>query len=131
MIFIDTSAIYALADRADPWHQAAKERFEGLLRGGERPLTHNYVLIESMALLQHRLGLDAAIQFGRDARAFVIEWIGEKTHEKVLNSLRVVSRREVSFVDHVSFFVMRSRGVRVALAFDRHFEAEGFGIFGS
>lgn len=31
MIFLDTSAIYAMADRADPNHERAKERFEGLL----------------------------------------------------------------------------------------------------
>jgi predicted nucleic acid-binding protein len=32
-------------------------------------------------------------------------------------------------VDHVSFIVMRSRGVDTALAFDPDFEAEGFRLF--
>lgn len=35
MIFLDTSAIYALADRADPRHQHAKARFQALLDAGE------------------------------------------------------------------------------------------------
>ena len=57
MIFLDTSAIYALADRGDPRNEVAKERFQAVLQGGEGMLTHNYVLVESMALIQHRLGL--------------------------------------------------------------------------
>lgn len=40
---------------------------------GEDLLTHNYVLVESMALLQARLGLKAAIKLGADATMFVVD----------------------------------------------------------
>lgn len=129
MIFLDTSAIYAMADRADPRHQQAKERFQALLDAGERVLTHNYVLVESVALIQHRLGLAAALKVGESARAFEIEWVDRSRHDEAVRRLAGASRRRVSLVDHVSFLVMRARAVNTALAFDPDFEAEGFRLF--
>ncbi len=38
-------------------------------------------------------------------------------------------KRRVSFVDHVSFLVMKSRGIEKALAFDPDSSAEGFSDF--
>ncbi len=56
MIFVDTSAIFALADGIDARHDEATRAFDALLRTGRRLFTHSYVLVESMALLQRRLG---------------------------------------------------------------------------
>lgn len=130
MIFLDTSAIYALADARDPRHPIARERFRTLLAAGERLVTHNYVLLESMALLQSRLGLSTALKLATDARAFDIEWVDETTHHEAVHHLARRGRRQVSFVDQVSFLVMRRRGIRSALAFDPDFEHEGFTLFG-
>ena len=129
MIFLDTSAIYALADRQDPRHEQAKERFRALLVAGEGILTHNYVLVEAIALVQSRLGLDAAVKSARDSRAFEIEWIDEASHEQAVRRLARIGKRQVSSVDQISFLVMRRRGVRSALAFDPDFEDEGFQVF--
>jgi len=128
MIFLDTSAIYALADRRDPHHDLAKERFQALLDVGEEVLTHNYVLVEAMALVQSRLGLEAAVRLAEDCRAFRVEWVDEATHEEAIRRLARSAKRRVSLVDQVSFLVMRRRGVRVALAFDSDFEEVGFQI---
>jgi predicted nucleic acid-binding protein len=129
MIFLDTSAIYALADQADPQHAQAKERLQVVLESGVEIFTHNYVLVEAMALIQSRLGLGAAVRLARDSRAFVIEWVDEATHEEAVRRLARQGRQGVSFVDQVSFLVMRRRGVGIALAFDADFEAEGFRLF--
>jgi len=126
MIFLDTSAIYAMADREDPLHERAKERFQALLDAGEGILTHNYVLVEAMALVQSRLGVSAALKLARDCRAFDVEWVDETTHAEAVRRLARLGKRRVSFVDLVSFLVMRRRGVRMALAFDPDFESEGF-----
>jgi predicted nucleic acid-binding protein len=80
MIFLDTSAIYAWADAADPNHPIAVRRLRLILEAGEGLLTHNYVLVESMALLQARLGLAADIKLAKDATTFVIEWVDEDLH---------------------------------------------------
>ncbi|NJD69117.1 MAG: VapC toxin family PIN domain ribonuclease [Candidatus Methylomirabilota bacterium] len=129
MIFLDTSAIYAMADQADPQHERAKERFEALLDMGERILTHNYVLVETMALIQSRLGMTAALKLAHDCRVFDIDWIDEATHGEAVRCLTESAKRRVSLVDQVSFLVMRRRGVRTALAFDQDFEREGFQVF--
>lgn len=126
MIFLDTSAIYAMADRADPLHEAAREGFRALLEAGEDVLTHNYVLVESIALLHTRLGLPAALKLAQDSRAFTVEWVDERTHEDAVRRLSRRPGRRVSLVDQVSFLVMRRRGVQRALAFDPDFEKEGF-----
>lgn len=63
MIFLDTSAVYALADQDDPNHGEALMAFRRLLGDGEDILVHNYILVEAAALLQRRLGLDSALQF--------------------------------------------------------------------
>lgn len=129
MIFLDTSAIYALADRRDPNHELAKARFQALLDAGEETLTHNYVLVESMALIQHRLGLAAALKLARDADAFIIEWIDKTIHEEAVRRLARTRKRQVSLVDHVSFLIMRARGIETALAFDPDFADEGFQLY--
>jgi len=128
VIFFDTSAVYALADRADPNYATARERFSRILRSGDRLLTHNYVLAESFALLQHRLGLSSAVAFARSARAFEIEWIAEETHAVAV--LRWSGgKRTLSFVDHMSFVVMERRGIEEAFAFDPDFETAGFRLY--
>ncbi len=129
MIFLDTSAIYALADRADPNHRRVTECLRGALEAGETLLTHNYVLVESMALLQRRLGVDAAVRFARDAETFEVVWVDESTHGEAVARLEKAGTRDVSLVDAVSFLVMRKRGIRTALAFDRDFAAAGFRLY--
>jgi predicted nucleic acid-binding protein len=59
-VFVDTSALYALLDRADAHHKQAVATWTDLLNGDERFVTSNYVFVESFALTQSRLGMDAA-----------------------------------------------------------------------
>lgn len=131
MIFLDTSAIYAWADAADPNHHAAVRRLQAVLDAGEELLTHNYVLVESLALLQARLGVAAALKLAKDSTAFVIEWVDDDVHASGIRELERSKKRHVSLVDCISFLVMRRRGVTVAFAFDPDFNSAGFELFDS
>jgi predicted nucleic acid-binding protein len=126
LIFVDTSALYALADRADRNHDEARLRFSAVLNAAEGLVTHNYVLVESIALIQNRIGPAAALDLARTADNFEIEWVDEKLHQEAIRALARSPKRRISFVDQVSFLVMRGRGVETALAFDSDFEREGF-----
>ena len=129
MIFLDTSAFYALADTADPNHKRAKTHFQQALDAGEELLVHNYILAESVALLQNRLGLDQALQFLRESENFHIHWITRQDHKKGVELLNKRRRRGLSLVDCVSFVVMRRYRVKKALAFDADFEREGYQVY--
>ena len=128
MIFVDTSAIYAWADAADPNHRTAVRRLQAVLDRGDDLLTHNYVLLESTALIQARLGLPAAVGLAQDAESFVVAWVDEELHGQAVRELGRMKKRQISLVDHVSFLVMKKRGVGVAFAFDPDFVAAGFSL---
>jgi predicted nucleic acid-binding protein len=128
--FVDTSAIYAWADTADANHRVAVARLERLLDAGEELLTHNYVLVESMALLQSRLGLAAASKLAGDARQFTVDWIDESMHAAGIQALTRSRQRQLSLVDQISFLVMKERGVTAAFAFDPDFIRAGFRLAG-
>lgn len=131
MIFLDTSAIYALADEADPNHARAVELFRRALDLDGDILVHNYILVEAAALLQSRLGLRSALQFLRDGEGFQVHWVSPDDHRRAAALLAERGRRGLSLVDCASFVVMREHGLREALAFDLDFEGEGFTLYAS
>jgi predicted nucleic acid-binding protein len=126
-VFVDTSAFFALLDRDDANHGKAKKAWSDLIGSDRTLMTSNYVIVESSALIQHRLGVEALRGFYEDVLPLInIEWIGESTHRSGMSALLAASRRRLSLVDCVSFEVMREAGVRTAFAFDPHFEEQGF-----
>ncbi|MBI5025721.1 MAG: PIN domain-containing protein [Nitrospirae bacterium] len=127
IIFVDTSAFYALLDRDDANHQKAKKTWSDLLNPENALITSNYVLVESFALIQHRLGLEAVRGFQEDLLPLInIEWINAETHKSGVSALLVASKRKLSLVDCVSFEIMRTFGIKMVFAFDPHFKEQGF-----
>lgn len=126
-IFIDTSAIYALIDRDDADHKKAKKIWIDLLNSENILITSNYVLVESFALIQNRLGLKAVRGFQEDMLPLInIEWVNAETHKSGMSALLAASKRKLSLVDCVSFEIMRTLGIKRAFAFDPHFKEQGF-----
>ena len=125
--FVDTSAFYAVLDADDRNHLGARTEWESLLRAGDILLTTNYVLLELLALLQHRIGLPAVRSFQEDICPLLrMEWVDESIHDGGMAGVLSAQRRNVSMVDNVSFFVMRRLGIRDAFVFDPHFSEQGF-----
>lgn len=129
MIFIDTSAFYALADKADQNHEKAKAAFARMLASDEYLFTHNYILIETAALLQRRLGLVSATAFLREISAFQIRWIDATAHKISFQYFLRYGKRNLSFVDCVSFAIMKDEDAKVAFAFDSDFNKFGFTLY--
>ena len=125
--FVDTSAIYAVMDADDDRHQAARREWERLLDGRETLHTTNYVLIETMALLQNRIGMEALMTFTTDILpVLTVFWVGEGLHLSAHHALLVSARRNLSLVDCASFEAMRQLGLESAFCFDSHFAEQGF-----
>ncbi len=131
MIFLDTSAAYAIADSADPNHDHASDWIRSVLQRHETVLTHNYAVIESVALIQRRLGLQAALVFIRGTGLLRVHWVTRDEHQMAVDLLEQRDKLTLSLVDCVSFVVMRALNVSAALAYDSDFEREGFTTSGS
>jgi len=127
MVFVDTSALLAILDADDANHGEAREVWHGLLNQDATLLCTNYVLLETFALVQHRLGLEALAIFQNDvAPVLTIRWVDEQVHAAAVAALLIARRRKLSLVDCVSFEIARRSSVEIAFAFDRHFAEQGF-----
>jgi predicted nucleic acid-binding protein len=90
-------------------------------------VTHNYALVETCALVQNRLGLEALRSFQQEiVPLLTIEWGKRPQHESAVAAVLAANRKKLSLVDCVSFTVMRDAGIQKAFAFDRHFTEQGF-----
>ena len=126
-VFIDTSAFLAVLDADDESHRRADGSWRKLLASDLSLATTNYVLVETFALAQSRLGLDAVRSLRHDVIPVLrVIWVEAELHEAGATALLTAGRRRLSLVDCVSFEVMRREGIRQALAFDRHFAEQGF-----
>ncbi len=126
-VFIDTSAFYAMLDRDDENHRKAKATWVNLLKNEDTLVTNNYVLVETFALIQHRLGMDAIRGFQNDILPLVnIEFVVQELHRSGMSGLLSASRRNLSLVDCVSFEMMRAFEINMVFAFDPHFKELGF-----
>jgi len=126
-VFVDTSGFYAVFDRDDANHAEAKSAWTRLVQGENILLTNNYVLVETAALLQHRLGIAAVRVFQEDVMPLLqVNWISEQRHRAGMDAALAAGRKKLSLVDCVSFATMRENGVRLAFCFDAHFREQGF-----
>jgi uncharacterized protein len=127
--FVDTSAFLAVLGRDDDNHERAKSAWKNLLERRTPLVTSSYVLSETIAILQHRIGVDAVRVFHQDIYPILtIEWVGGDLHEKGMGGVLAANHRDLSLTDCVSFEIMRQRGIRKAFAFDKHYKKQGFDI---
>ena len=124
---VDTSALYAYLDERDANHAAARDAFRSLLDTGERLTTHNYVVAESCALVQRRLGALAVRSLLDDVLPVIeVRFVDESIHRMAAAAMLGSVSRSVSMVDWTSFVLMRELGIERALAFDADFSQQGF-----
>ena len=129
MTFVDTSALIALLDGSETKHTACAREWRQLLADDEPLVTSSYVLVETYALAQRRLGIDAVRTLTTDyVPLLAVDWIDETVHGAGLASLLTANRRELSLVDCVSFEIMRRRDIAKAFALDADFTKQGFSV---
>ena len=129
-LLVDTSAFYALADRGDGNHAAAR-RALGRFATSERELvTTTYVFDETVTLVRGRLGHKAAVSMGE--RLLASGWcrlleVSSELRRSAWDIFVRHSDQVFSFTDCTSFAVMRAMGLSEAFTFDRQdFGAAGF-----
>jgi predicted nucleic acid-binding protein len=129
MIFVDTSAFLAVLITDDLNHPRAIEFWRTLLEEEHVLLTNNYVLVESIVIIQKRLGLSMVRDFHEKLLPLVnIEWIDENQHKSSIRFVLAANRRKLSFVDCSSFETMRRLKIEKVFTFDEHFREQGFEV---
>jgi len=127
--FVDTSAWFALANRADAAHDAVRRALRDF-RGG-RLATSNFVLDETVSLCRYRLGHEAATRVGQallDPDTVDLLRITPADEQAAWQLFRERADQRYSFTDCTSFSLMRRLGIGVAIALDADFQTEGFEV---
>jgi predicted nucleic acid-binding protein len=126
-IFIDTSALLAILDADDSHHKNAKAIWIRLISKEETIICSNYVLVETFALVQSRLGLEAVRTLQEDILPIItVEWVDEATHRAGVTGVLTAMRKKLSLVDCINFDIMRKLGIKEVFAYDPHFKEQGF-----
>ena len=129
IVFVDTSGIFAYLVQDDYMHVRAKAVFQSFAENNTQLLTSSYVLVETTALLQRRIGGDAVIDFLNKIQPLLdVIWVDEYWHTKAINRLITLNQKKVSLVDCLSFVIMDAREIGTAFSFDNHFEKNGFSL---
>jgi predicted nucleic acid-binding protein len=129
VIFIDTSALLALVNTQDEFHNEAKNQWNAFLESKETLLGNNYVVLESISLIQRRFGMEWIQALQTEILSLIeIAWIDEDQHQAALNTFLTANRRQLSLVDCSSFDTMRRLGIEKVFTFDEHFQEQGFQV---
>ena len=122
-LFLDTSGLLCIFDRADSRHQSASILF----RQSAKLITTNYVLTEFLPLaMSRKLHRTSSLFFLRDLVTLPrlqLFWINETMHERAMKLIENRLDKNYSTCDAVSFIVMRERKISDALTTDHLFRA--------
>lgn len=128
-VYVDTSAFLAVLNADDRFHSHARGRWQNLIEAGLPLICNNYVLVETIAVLQNRLGVEAVIAFRNDVSPVLsILWVDEDLHQRAMGALVAARGRRLSLIDCTSFESMRQAGLRQAFTFDPNFAEQGFEV---
>ena len=124
-LFVDTSVLYAAADRSDRWNARAKE----ILTAGEPLVLSDHVLVETWLLAERRLGRDAAERLweGIKRSGCAVETATAADLEVAWAIGDAFPDQGFSIVDRTSFAVMQRLGLSRVATFDDHFAVFRYG----
>lgn len=128
-VFVDTGAWYALQVTDDANHPRAKEYLPWILEHFQGLITSNHVIGETYTLLRVSRGYDKAKRFldsVRQSPRLAVHLASYASERKAFAFLDKYRDHPFSFVDGVSFAIMREKRIEDAFAFDVHFRIAGF-----
>lgn len=128
-IFLDTAALLAIVNVEDINHKIGKTTWQSFISEDATLVTNNYVIVESIALIQNRLGIRSVQKLSTELLPLIeILWIDEDQHSEAIDRVIGSNRRNLSLVDCSSFNTMRRLGIQTVFTFDEHFREQGFSV---
>lgn len=134
LVFVDTSAYYAIADPRDRDSAGARESLRWLVSGGAELMTTNFVVAELHALFTTRGNRENArrmlLTLDRSRLTTVIR-ATEDDEQRAKSIVLQYSDKDFSLTDAISFAVMERLGITHAFTLDRHFRQYGWIVIDS
>lgn len=124
-VLVDSGAVFALLCRDDGNHLPARAILRQMQKRRALPVLTNYIVAEAHALLNARLGPDAARMWVR-SNIWPVERAGEEDESRAREILFAGRGGDCTITDAVSFAVMERLGIGTVFTFDRNFARCGY-----
>lgn len=128
-VLLDTSGLYALVDKNDAHHVAARKAVLTLVRQPRQLIVTDYIVDETVTLSRVRGGVHVALRvldLIEQSIGVRVERIGPDRFAAATAYFRKHADHTYSFTDCASFVLMRELRLRQALTTDGHFPEAGF-----
>lgn len=126
-VLVDSGAVFALLCRNDANHSAARAALRQMQKRRALPLLTNYIVAEAHALLNARLGPDAARMWVRN-NIWPVERAGEEDEKRAREILLTGRGGDCTLTDAVSFAMMERLGIDAAFTFDENYARCGYRV---
>jgi uncharacterized protein len=131
-IFTDTSALIAVLNKKDQYHEQATITLTTILKGPAKFLITTHIFAETITRIARKVSQQAAITAGthiRNEARIVMVTPTQDAVDQAWDIFQSYHDQQFSFVDCISFAVMREMDLSRAFAFDKHFSIMGFDTF--
>lgn len=128
-LFIDADYVIALEASDDQHHAAALRYWHGLIKALPPLINTSYVFDEVVTFFNSRNRHVKAVEVGHNllqSPSVEIVHVDESLFYEGWEYFQKHKDKTYSLTDCISFVVMKQRGVRTSLTFDRHFEQAGY-----
>lgn len=129
-IFVDASAFIALLVETDSNHARAAEIAARLASEDAELVTSNMVIAEVLTVVSMRFRKALAIQFGTRMMQGGVRIVHPSAFlfERAWHVWKDELRKDVSFVDVMSFAIIEDMAIPEAFSFDQHFLKRRFEV---
>lgn len=133
-VFVDTSAWIAIVLEGDLHHSEAESYFRGLVKGGAKVMTSNYVIDETLTRLLYDQSLRAAQKFYKKIKEassknrLMVFWIDEAIVDDAWNAFVKFAEHRLSFTDCTSYALVKRYRLDEIFAFDDDFAKVGLNL---
>jgi len=138
LIFVDTWAWLALANRRDKYHEIAKRGYREIREKGYLIVTSDYIFDEVITALFRNVSFNQAVKFIESLlkaikfKQIILERVNENRFKSAWELRKKYhDKPDISFTDLTSFVIMQELGITKVFTGDEHFEKVnlGFEIF--
>jgi predicted nucleic acid-binding protein len=130
IVFVDTSALYALFNESDMDHLSAITCMHELTQNQCSFIISNFIVDEIYTLLLTKVNRSVALKI---TEYLISEWVVERIsyedEQRAMSILKSSKDKSYSYTDSTSFALMERLGIKYAFAFDKHFQQYGLKVF--